>query len=64
MEQQLKEDTHTKYSSLHTDEIDLSSNDNIYKSQELELEAPCAKIARVCTKGKRKVIVNLINQNN
>ncbi len=35
MEQQLTEDTHTKYSSLHTDEIDLSSNEAlIYHTKE------------------------------
>ena len=39
---------------------------NIYKDEELEREATCAKIAQVHKEGKRmvKVVVNLINQKN
>ncbi len=39
---------------------------NIYKDEELEREATCAKIAQVHKEGKRmvKVLVNLINQKN
>ena len=39
---------------------------NIYKDEELEREATCAKIAQVQTDGKRMVkgVVGLINQKN